>query len=273
MDSVVNADPVQMHQVLINLCTNAAHAMRRKGGVLEISVTNAAFAQAAPPPLPDMKPGEYVVMEVRDTGHGMTREVKERIFDLFFTTKEQGEGTGLGLSVVHGIVHSHGGHITVESEVGKGSTFRVYLTKFEKAEARIEDTPDLPVPSGKECILFVDDEDTLVEMNKQRLSRLGYEVVATIDAREALDLFRREPRKFDLVITDYTMPHMTGMDLAAELLKLRRDIPIILCTGHSEDISPDVAKQAGIREFLMKPTKKRELAGAIRKALDKKNSV
>ena len=220
-----------------------------------------------------MKPGEYVVMEICDTGHGMTPEVMGRIFDLFFTTKAQGEGTGLGLSVVHGIVYGHGGYITVESKPEKGSTFRVYLPKLEKVEARLENKEALPIPSGKECVLFVDDEDVLVEMNKQRLTRLGYEVYATVNAKEALDAFRQEPVKFDLVITDYTMPHMTGMDLAIELMKVRGDIPIILCTGHSENISSDLARQAGVREFLMKPTKKRELAEAIRKVLDRKNLV
>ena len=267
-DDVVYADSVQMHQVLMNLCTNAAHAMGQNGGILEISVTNIVCAEGDPVPCHDMNPGEYVVLEVRDTGRGMDPATLGRIFDPFFTTKQQGEGTGLGLSVVHGIVQSHGGYVTVESEAGKGSTFRIYLPNLKNGEVSVEEKQGLPIESGKERILFVDDEESLVELHKQRLSKLGYEVVAISDSREALDVFRKEPHKFDLVITDYTMPHMTGMDLAAELMKFRGDIPIILYTGHIESISPDRAKQAGIREFLRKPVGNRELAEAIRRTLD-----
>ena len=169
-------------------------------------------------PLPNMKAGEYVVLKVSDTGSGMTPETLNQVFDPFFTTKQPGEGTGLGLSVVHGIVKSHDGYITVESEPEKGTTFHVYLPRINE-EARSADKETLPVTGGKERILIVDDEDMLVELNEQRLRRLGYEVVATTSSMEALAIFRKEPDTFDLVITDYTMPNLTGMDLAVELLK------------------------------------------------------
>jgi signal transduction histidine kinase/ActR/RegA family two-component response regulator len=268
-DDVIYADPVQMHQVLMNLCTNAAHAMREKGGLLEIDLTRTTCAEGDPPPCHDMKPGTYVVLTVRDTGHGMKPEIIERIFDPFFTTKEQGEGTGLGLSVLHGIVRNHRGYIAVESEPGKGSAFHIYFPKLEEHE-KIETKQDLTTASGKERILVVDDEAIIVELNTQRLSRLGYEVSTRTSSVDALEFFRKEPDRFDLVVTDYTMPNMTGMDLARELMKIRPDIPIILCTGHSESISPETAKQGGIKAFLMKPIAKHDLARAVRRVLDSK---
>jgi PAS domain S-box-containing protein len=266
-NDTVLADSVQMHQILMNLCMNAAHAMREKGGILNISISEASLSESNPAPVPAMRPGKYVELKVSDTGCGMEPEVLERIFDPFFTTKQQGEGTGLGLSVAHGIIKSHGGYVTVESEPGKGTVFHIYLPNIEK-QKRPEDGDQLTVIRGKEHILFVDDEDILIELNKQRLSRLGYEVVATTSSTDALDLFRKEPDKFDLVITDYTMPNLTGMDLAVELLKIRATIPIILCTGHSETVSPEQAKKSGIKAFLMKPLAKQELATAIRRVLD-----
>jgi CheY-like chemotaxis protein len=201
----------------------------------------------------------------------MSPEILERIFDPFFTTKNQGEGTGLGLSVLHGIVGNHKGYITVESEPGKGSVFRIYFPKLDE-HAILETKEDPTMTSGKERILVVDDEAILVELNTQRLSRLGYEVSTMTSSIDALDLFRKEPDQFDLVVTDYTMPNMTGMDLAQELMKIRPDIPVILCTGHSETISPETAKQAGIKEFLMKPIAKHDLARAVRRALDSKQA-
>jgi PAS domain S-box-containing protein len=266
-NDTVLADSVQMHQILMNLCMNAAHAMREKGGILNINIAEASLSESNPAPVPAMRPGKYVELKVSDTGCGMEPEVLERIFDPFFTTKQQGEGTGLGLSVAHGIIKSHGGYVTVESEPGKGTVFHIYLPNIEK-QKRPEDGDQLTVIRGKERILFVDDEDILIELNKQRLSRLGYEVVATTSSTNALDIFRKEPDKFDLVITDYTMPNLTGMDLAAELLKIRATIPIILCTGHSETVSPEQAKESGIKAFLMKPLAKQELATAIRRVLD-----
>lgn len=269
-DDTILADSGQMHQVLMNLCTNGAQAMGKKGGVLEISVTGDHFKRGDLMPIPDMKPGHYLVLKVRDTGGGMRPEIVERIFDPFFTTKAHGEGTGLGLSVVHGIVKSHGGFIRVESEPEKGSVFHIYLPKIEKREA-VAVKEELPVKGGKECILFVDDEDLNVELNSERLTRLGYEVIATTSSLEALEIFKNDPRRFHLVITDYTMPNLTGVELARRLLKVRDDIPIILCTGYNDSVSPDRARRAGIREFLLKPQSTRGLDTAIRLILDVKD--
>lgn len=266
---MILADPAQIHQVLMNLCTNAAQAMARKGGVLKVTVTRGLFKDRDHVPVPDMKPGEYVTLTVSDTGPGIKPEVLERIFDPFFTTKTQREGTGLGLSVAHGIVKSHGGSIGVESKPGKGATFSVYLPRIELREVPVAGE-EAPEKGGKECILFVDDEDLNVELNTERLTRLGYEVVATTSSLEALKIFKGEPRRFHLVITDYTMPRMTGVDLAREMLKVRGDIPIILCTGYNDSVSPDRARRAGIREFLLKPQDRQELDRAIRRVLNRK---
>jgi signal transduction histidine kinase/ActR/RegA family two-component response regulator len=268
-DDQILADPVQMHQILMNLCTNAAHAMREKGGTLDIQVLKTSLSEGNPMPLPNMKAGEYIVLKVSDTGSGMKPEILNQVFNPFFTTKQPGEGTGLGLSVVHGIIKSHDGHIAVESEPEKGTTFHVYLPRIKEEERSIDkETP--AVAGGKERILIVDDEDMLVELNEQRLGRLGYEVVATTSSMEALAIFRKEPGVFDLVITDHTMPNLTGMDLAVELLKVRATIPIILCTGQSDTVSPEKAREIGIRGFLMKPLANRELAEAVRRVLDAK---
>ena len=267
-DDIIRADSAQIHQVLMNLCTNSAQAMGRKGGVLKISVAGDHFRNDTLPP--DMKPGDYVVLMLSDTGSGIKPEVLERIFDPFFTTKVKGEGTGLGLSVVHGIVKSHGGSIRVESEPGKGSVFSIFLPKIKRSVSYTS-SEELTAEGGKECILFVDDEDILVELNNARLTQLGYEVVATTSSLEALAMFKKEPQRFHLVITDYTMPEMTGADLARKLLKVRSDIPIILCTGYNEKISPDKAKKVGIREFLLKPQGKSELDLAIRRVMNTKS--
>ncbi len=257
-DYRVFANLVQMHQVIMNLCTNAAHAMEQKGGILEISILGAIVADGSLAPVPEMMPGEYVVLKVGDTGCGMEPETLDRIFDPFFTTKK--EGTGLGLSVSHGIVKSHGGYIAVESEPGKGSTFQVYLPRVRKAAAVRGQRDGASAAEGKERILIVDDEDMLVELNQQRLMKLGYDVVGTTSSTDALRIFRKEPEGFDLVITDQTMPNMTGIDLAVELLKIRADVPIILCTGQNDAVLPETAREIGIQGFLMKPVVNRELA-------------
>ncbi|MCJ7603289.1 MAG: response regulator, partial [Desulfobulbaceae bacterium] len=214
-------------------------------------------------------PGPYVDLMVSDTGHGMDRAVMERIFHPFFTTKGQGEGTGLGLSVVHGIVKSHEGAITVDSEPGKGTTFHIYLPRIEKGGE--PEAPDaVPIPTGSERILYVDDEKTLVEMVKQMLEGLGYKVTGRTSSIEALEAFRDRPEKFHMVITDQTMPNMTGKTLAREILKIRPDIPIILCTGYSGLISEEKIKAIGIRELVMKPVVYDDLARIIRQVLDQK---
>ncbi|MBE9547318.1 MAG: PAS domain S-box protein [Proteobacteria bacterium] len=261
------ADPTQVHQVLMNLCTNAGHAMREKGGILEVGLANVEIDSDFAAEHPNIDPGFYLRLTVSDTGHGMTPEVMERVFDPYFSTKEKDMGTGLGLAVVHGLVIGHGGAITVQSEPGKGSTFHVYLPIIDREEMPEADTTEESLPRGDERILFVDDEQVLVDVGKEMLEHLGYEVVTRTSSIEALELFREQPDGFNLVITDMTMPNMRGDNLAEELLDIRPDIPIILCTGFSEHISEEKAKEIGIREFVMKPLVMRDLANIIRKEL------
>ena len=263
----IEADPTQIHQILMNLCTNAHHAMREEGGILEVTLTNVDMDAYTIRQYPDISSGPYVRLSVSDTGHGITPDVKERIFDPYFTTKGVGEGTGLGLAVVHGIVKDHAGAITVYSETGKGTTFHIFLPVIEKAEEPKKETMG-PLPTGHERILFIDDDPSLVEIGREILGKLGYDVVAKTSSIEALELFREQPDKFDLVITDMTMPNMTGDRLAAELMKIRPDIPTILCSGFSEKMSNEKADALGIKNFLMKPIVMKDLAKTIRKVLD-----
>ena len=264
---MVLADPTHIHQVLMNLCSNAAYAMREKGGVLEIRLSDVDVTSDGAASHLELDPGSYVKLTVVDTGHGMDRATIERIFDPFFTTKKPGEGTGMGLAVVHGIVKSCGGAIVVDSDPGEGATFEVFLPRIE-GDFLPETDLAAPMATGNERILFVDDEEDLVDMAQQMLERLGYSVVATTSSLEALEVFKAEPDHFALVITDQTMPHMTGADLAKELMRIRPDIPIILCTGFSEVITAEEAKAIGIREFVMKPFATREIAEIARHVLD-----
>ena len=215
-----------------------------------------------------MSPGLYTKLSVRDTGEGISPEAIEHIFDPFFTTKAAGEGTGLGLSVVHGIVASHGGTITVSSGPEMGSTFTIYLPKFVEEQSRDSGDGGTSIPLGDERILLVDDEEDLVTMGDAMLTRLGYRVTSRTGAGEALALLRLDPSRFDLVITDQTMPEMTGIDLTKEILTIRADMPIIMCTGFSHLVDADAAKAVGIKAFVMKPLTKREIARTIRKVLD-----
>jgi CheY-like chemotaxis protein len=265
------AAPIEVQQVLMNLATNASLAMQEKGGTMEISLTDITFEPDSPAMWADVAPGEYIQLMVKDTGIGMSFDVMKRVFEPFFTTREVGKGTGMGLAVIYGIVKDLEGAITVESELGKGSTFRVLLPK-SRTDEKEEQPQTARVPKGMERILFVDDEEMLVEWAKITLERLGYEVTAVTDSGDALRVFSDDPSRYDLVITDQAMPRMAGALLAGELLKVRNDIPIILCTGHSETISPERAKEIGVRELLMKPLTKRELAQAIRRVLDAKKS-
>jgi len=260
------ADPTQIHQVLMNLSTNAVHSMQEKG-VLEISLKQAVFTRGDLVHYPEMVPGAYVRLSVSDTGVGMEQETLNRIFDPFFTTKKIGEGTGLGLSVVHGIVMAHHGMITVDSTPGKGTTFHVFFPIIETEKIQVVEN-DQALPTGNERILIVDDEEYLTEMWRQLLKFLGYRVTTTTSSKKALDIFRAQPEEFDLVITDQTMPGMTGAELSQELMGIRPDIPIILCTGYSSRVSIEEAIAMRIRKFFMKPVDTRQLAIAIREILD-----
>jgi len=266
------ASPVEVQQVLMNLATNASFAMQEKGGTLEISLTDIDFKPDEPVLGAGVIPGQYVLLAVKDTGIGMSPQVMSRVFEPFFTTKEVGKGTGMGLAVVYGIVKDLQGTITVESIPGTGSTFRVLLPKV-KSEQKEEQVPIARVTGGRESILFVDDEEMLVEWGKIALERLGYQVTISTSSTEALKAFSANPSFFDLVVTDHAMPHMAGSELSWELLKIRPDIPIILCTGHSETMSREKAKDLGIKEFLTKPLNKQELAEVVRRVLDKKSEA
>jgi PAS domain S-box-containing protein len=265
-DGVVLADPTQIHQVLMNLCANAAYAMREKGGCLEVSLTDVNPGTELLGRYDRLSDAPHIKLAVSDTGCGIEPAILERIFDPFFTTKGQGQGTGMGLAVVHGIVKSHGGVITVNSELGKGATFAIYLPRLEDEVAPQKAVPSV-APRGSGRILFVDDEETLAELGKQVLTELGYEVIAMTSSREALAVFRAQPGWFDLVFTDYTMPEMNGADLVQKILSLRPDIPVILCTGYSEIINAEKAREIGIRAFLMKPLSHLEVAQVVSTAL------
>jgi PAS domain S-box-containing protein len=263
---IIEADPTQIHQVLMNLCTNAAHAINEKDGILEISLNNIELDQNAAARHPELKPGSYLKLSVRDTGDGIHPDAHEKIFNPYFTTKEKGEGTGLGLAVVQGIIKSHNGAVTVESEVGQGSTFHVYLPTIPR-EATTDELVSAPLPMGHEYILLVDDEQPLAEIGKQMLERLGYTVAARTSSIEALELFKAKPNRFDLVITDIVMPNMTGEKLAEKLMEIRADIPVVLCTGYSEKFTRRQASEIGVRSFLMKPLVMQDLASTVRQAL------
>jgi two-component system CheB/CheR fusion protein len=264
---LVSADSSQIRQVIMNLCTNAADAMRGTMGNLEISLNKITFGTDDPLPDAEMSPGDHLVLSVKDTGSGMDEEVRMRVFEPFFTTKAAGEGTGLGLSVVYGIVKGHKGGITIATEPGKGSVFQVFLPSTDMGLPVEAESPE-PIASGNERILFVDDEEMVVISVRNMLQRLGYTVTALTDSREALNLFSENPSQFDLVITDYMMPHVTGKVLGKEMIRIRPDIPVILCTGYNELFSSEKAIAMGFRGFIMKPFIVREGSQLIRKVLD-----
>ncbi len=266
---LVLADHTQIHQIIMNLCTNAYHAMEETGGELKIVLVEVELA-AKDLKNKTMIPGKYVQLTVADTGPGMHPRVINRIFDPYFTTKEEGKGTGLGLAVIHGIVKSHEGYIRVDSEPGKGTEFHVYLPMIEAFQetAQIETQP---LQTGNEHVLLVDDQNDVIDIEQEILEALGYQVTANTSGADALDNFRANPDSFDLVITDMTMPHITGDKLARELIKIRPDIPVILCTGFSETMSKEKAAALGIKGFLLKPVMMKELSSAIRTVLDNKD--
>jgi PAS domain S-box-containing protein len=260
------ADPTQMQQVLMNLCTNAAHAMEKDGGTLKISLADTTIAAGDDRLEPGLSPGEYVKLTVADTGHGMPPWIVKRIFEPYFTTKKVGRGTGLGLSVVHGIVKSHGGAIKVGSEIRKGSIFEVYLPRAA-GEAPETGSVEMPLLKGTGRILLVDDEPALTSMGQRILSHLGYRVQTTNSSLEALEIFRSRPTEIDLVITDLTMPDLTGVNLAKALLEVRPDLPIVLCTGYGDQVNKGMLRGTGIRDLLLKPLTIHELAHAVRMAI------
>ena len=265
----VLSDTTSIHQILMNLCTNSSYAMQENDGILEINLSDVDLDSKFTGQHPGVKPGKFIKLTVSDTGCGMSPEVLGRIFDPFFTTKKVGQGTGMGLSVVHGIVENHGGAITVESSPGQGTIFSLFLPASEAVSITPEDSVQLMV-TGTEHILFVDDEDFQADIAKRLLVRLGYRVTARTDSLEALELFRQAPDKFDLVITDMTMPAMTGDVLAAKIISIRPDIPIIVCTGYSERIDKKIIKKIGIRELAMKPLVMKDIAEMIRRVLAEK---
>ncbi len=263
----VLADPTQINQIVMNLCTNAAHAMREKGGVLEVNLSNEYIGPDETNQFVDLSAGHYLRLSVSDTGSGISQDIIDKIFEPYFTTKGPGEGTGMGLAMVHGIVKSYGGDIAVESSPGEGTVFHVMLPVVET-----ESTPTfvekVEIPRGNEKILLVDDEKVAVDTIQSMLETLGYNVTARTSSIEALVAFRNNPNSYDLVITDQTMPKMTGKELAQELMTIRPDVSIILCTGFSEQIDEIKAKAMGI-SFVMKPIVLSEIAYKIRELLDK----
>jgi signal transduction histidine kinase/CheY-like chemotaxis protein len=264
---VAQADATQIHQVLMNLCTNAAHAMDGEG-ILEVRLSPVDLIESdlADQSIVDLKPGPYIKLCVSDTGCGMNAKTIERIFDPYFTTKQVGKGNGLGLAVVRGIVKRHDGAVSVTSAPGKGTTFSIYIPRLETA-AKIPVETSHETPTGTESILLLDDDQTVVEMGTSILEHLGYKVTAEIDSLRAIEVFSAGPDNFDLIITDHTMPNLTGMDLAKKVRRIRPDMPIILCTGFSEKITPGSVKEFDI-ELLMKPYGLRQISDVVRKILD-----
>lgn len=269
--ATVAADPNQIHQLVMNLCTNAYHAMNSKDGSIILALADAKI-EPGDVAYQDIAPGNYLEFTVADSGRGMDEDIMARIFEPYFTTKGVGEGTGMGLAVVHGIVKDHGGGIKVKSELGVGTTFTIWLPLLEGSSTDASET-SLPTETGNETILFVDDEEILVDVGKEMLEGLGYVVVTRTSSFDALEAIKLNPAKYDLVITDMTMPKMTGDNLAREIKKIRKEIPIILCTGFSEKIIPARGADTDIHNILMKPISLRDLAKTVRDTLDGAKSV
>ncbi len=266
---LVNGNPTQIHQVLMNLCTNASHAMEQTGGALHVTVKTVVCKESDLIDDPNLKPGNYTRLTVSDTGEGMTAKVLDRIFDPYYTTKEVGKGTGMGLSVVLGIVKSHNGFMKVESKPAAGSSFNLFFPASDELPKETKkEVADEPV-TGTENILFVDDEEMLADIGQRVLETLGYSVTVETDSVNALELFKKDPTQFDLVITDQTMPNLTGSELATKILKLNPDIPIILCTGYSSKVDERKAADIGISAFLNKPVEINTVATTVRNVLDR----
>ncbi|MBM3226641.1 MAG: response regulator, partial [Candidatus Tectomicrobia bacterium] len=265
----VLADPTQMHQVLLNLCSNAEHAMRETGGVLDVCLEKVDLSTDMAAHYAELAAGPYIRLIIRDTGQGIPPDVATHVFEPFFTTKGVGQGTGMGLAVVHGIVTNHRGAIALHSTPGEGSTFEVYLPRIDMPVTN-PTTHDERLLHGQGVILFVDDEEAIARLGQQMLEKLGYQAVVETSSLVALETFRQRPQHFDLVITDQTMPQMTGEVFAQELRAIRPDIPIILCTGFSHTVDADKARAQGIDAFLMKPMVARDLGQALQDVLQRR---
>ncbi len=263
----IEADPVQINQILMNLCTNAFHAMENTGGILSVELKNFHIEPGVHQKAVPLNPGEYVELTVSDSGTGIRPEIKDKIFDPYFSTKAAGKGTGLGLAAVRSIIDEYGGAVTVDSVYGHGATFCVYIPTIKRPAAPLENVSE-SIPTGQERILFVDDDELLAKMVKEMLEKLGYSVTACAASSEALEIFQAAPGKFDLVITDHVMPGITGYDLARQMLQIRPDVPIFLCTGYSSHLQEEQAKALGIKEYVLKPILRKDIARLIRKVLD-----
>jgi nitrogen-specific signal transduction histidine kinase len=260
-------DPTQIHQIVINLCLNAAHAMKMDGGQLKVSLEVVSASDTDKGLKRILKRGDYLLMIVKDTGTGIDTDILDRIFEPFFTTKPEGEGAGMGLAVVHGIIENHGGHIDVKSELGVGTEVFVYLPKYDGPTKRMK-VRSGKVKKGEGHILVVDDQISVVNTIVSMLDQMNYTTTSTINSREALELFKKNPDQFDLVLSDMTMPRMTGDKLATAIINIRDDIPVLLMTGYSDVISAEEVSALGVRELINKPISPRELSEVIYRELN-----
>jgi signal transduction histidine kinase/ActR/RegA family two-component response regulator len=264
----VLADPTHIHQIVMNLCTNANHAMMKTGGILVVKLDEVKIDQRSAEKIPNLKKGEYIRITISDTGHGMDLKTKERIFEPFFTRKEVGSGSGLGLSVVHGIINNYGGSIVVDSTPGKGTTFMIYLPKYG-SDLTESDKSDKKPLKGVEHILFVDDEPEITFMGKKMLENLGYKVTITSNSITALEEFKKDPDKYSLLLTDQSMPNIEGTELATLMKEIRPGLRVIIITGYAENLSEEVLSQCGISEVILKPMILDDFSKVIRRVLDK----
>jgi PAS domain S-box-containing protein len=264
---LIIVDPIHIHQIIMNLCTNAYHAMEESGGILSVALEELQITNNDSD-TQEMTPGSYICLKVRDTGQGIEQKIVDHIFDPYFTTKPVGKGSGMGLSIIYGIVKEYDGYINVFSEPGKGTEFKIYIPIIDAKKNIINSENNIPLEKGNERILLVDDEDALVQVEKKILEQYGYHVTTQKNSLEALELFRSKPNDFDLIISDVTMPHLTGDRLALEIIKIRKDIPILLCTGFSNILSNEKLKNIGIKGLLMKPISKKELILKVREVID-----
>jgi nitrogen-specific signal transduction histidine kinase/ActR/RegA family two-component response regulator len=266
----VLADPTHIHQIVMNLCTNAHHAMMKTGGILEVKLDAVTLDHKLTEKIPNLKKGDYIRLTISDTGYGMDIKTQERIFEPFFTRKEVGSGTGLGLSVVHGIINNYGGAIVVDSNPGEGSTFTVYLPKYG-TDPIGSSKVDKKSAGGDEQILFVDDEPEIIFMGKKMLENLGYKVTIKSDSKSALEEFKNHPQKYSLLVTDQKMPNITGTELASRLKKIRPGLKVIIITGYADNLSEEVLSQSGISEVILKPMILDDFSKVIRRVLDNSN--